>query len=63
MHRPSLACHDHDDSYKSNDGLRITLKARVFGISVNPWLPYVVVLLFFLTIMIGSKFKWYEHVL
>ena len=58
MHRPSLAC--HDDSHKSNDGLRITLKARVFGISVNPWLPYVVVLLFFLTIMIGSKFKWYR---
>ena len=61
MHRPSLAC--HDDSHGSNNGLRITLKAKVFGISVNPWLPYVVVLLFLLTIMIGSKFKWYEHVL
>ena len=61
MHRPSLAC--HCDSDGSNNGVHISLKARVFGISVNPWLPYLVVILLLLTIILGSKFKWYEHVL
>ena len=50
--------------YESNNTRKqINLKARVFGISVNPWLPYVVVIVLLLTIMIGAKFKWYEHVL
>ena len=61
MHRPSLAC--HCDSNGSNNGVHVSLKARVFGISVNPWLPYLVVILLLLTVMVGSKFKWYEHVL
>ena len=58
MHIPALG-----GPYGSNSNAHISLKARVFGISVNPWLPYVVVVLLLLTIMIGSKFKWYEHVL
>ena len=58
MHIPALG-----GPYGSNSNAHISLKARVFGISVNPWLPYVVVLLLLLTILIGSKFKWYEHVL
>ena len=49
--------------YGSNESKCITLKAKVFGISVNPWLPYMVTIIILLTIMIGSKFKWYEHVL
>ena len=44
-----------------NKGMDIP-KARMFGISVNPWLPYVVVILLLLTLMVGSKYKWYEHV-
>ena len=61
MHRPSLAC--HYDPHGLNNGVHVSLKARVFGISVNPWLPYLVTILLLLTIMVGSKFKWYEHVL
>ena len=61
MHRPSLAC--HDDSHKSNDGLLITLKARVFGISVNPWLPYEHHLQDYpyqdLVKFFGKYFKWF----
>ena len=58
MHRPH-----HNNSNGSDNGVRITIKARIFGITVNPWLPYVVVVILLLTIMIGSKFKWYDHVL
>lgn len=61
MHRQSLAC--HCDTNESNNGVHVSLKARVFGISVNPWLPYLVIIILLLTIMVGSKFKWYEHVL
>ena len=50
--------------YGSNNSRQhINLKARVFGISVNPWLPYMVVIVLLLTIIVGAKFKWYEHVL
>ena len=59
MHRKPLAA----PYTSSGHGMRITLKARMFGITVNPWLPYLVVILLLLTIMIGSKFKWYDHVL
>ena len=61
MHRQSLAC--HCDSDGSKNGVHVSLKAKVFGISVNPWLPYLVIILLLLTLMVGSKFKWYEHVL
>ena len=47
---------------RSNDGMVINLKARMFGISVNPWLPYVVINLLLLTLMIGSRYEWFEHV-
>ena len=50
-------------AYRSNDSRHVNLKARVFGISVNPWLPYVLVIVLLLTIMIGAKSKWYERVL
>ena len=41
----------------------ITLKARLVGIPVHPWLPYVVVILLLFTIMIGSNITLYEHLL
>lgn len=41
----------------------ITLKARLIGIPVHPWLPYMVVFLLLLTIMIGSNISLYEHLL
>ena len=50
----------HDES---KNGVHISLKAKVFGISVHSWLPYLVIILLLLTLMVGSKFKWYEHVL
>ena len=48
--------------HSSNDGMVINLKATMFGISANPWLPYVVLNLLLLTLMIGSRYKWFEHV-
>ena len=47
---------------KTGKGMDISLKAKMFGISVNPWLPYVMVNLVLLTLMVGSKYKWYEHI-
>ena len=37
-----------------------TLKARMFGISINPWLPYLVTIALLFTIMAGAKIKWYQ---
>jgi len=54
-----------DFSHKSINyhGAYFTLKAKLFGISVRSWLSYVIIILLLLSIMIGSKFKWYEHLL
>ena len=42
---------------------QITLKAKLFGISINPWFPYVIFILILFTLIVGVGFKWYEHVL
>ena len=55
-------CETGLDMRKSNNGMNISLIAKMFGISVNPWLPYVVVNLLLLTLMVGSKYQWYEHI-
>lgn len=39
----------------------ITLRAKLFGIPMHPWFPYVLVVLILFTLMVGSGFKWYEH--
>ena len=39
----------------------ITLKAKLFGIYIHPWFPYVIIVLILFTLMVGSGFKWYEH--
>ena len=50
-----------DSPYQgSNKDVRITLKATMFGILVQPWLPYLVLFVILLTTMVGSKLKWYE---
>ena len=49
-------CRSNNGS-RSNNEMDISLIARMFGISVNPWLPYVVVNLLLLTLMAGSKYK------
>ena len=54
-HHAYINCH-HRLNY-------ITLKARLVGIPVHPWLPYVVVILLLITIMIGSNITLYEHLL
>ena len=38
----------------------ITLTANMFGISVNPWLPFLVTMALLFTLMAGAKIKWYE---
>ena len=38
----------------------ISLRARVFGKSVNPWLPYLIVVTLLFTVIVGAKIKWYE---
>ena len=42
------------------DSHHISLRARMFGISVNTWLPYLIVLALVFTVMVGAKIKWYE---
>ena len=54
-HHPYVNCH-HRLNY-------ITLKARLVGIPVHPWLPYVVVILLLISIMIGTNITLYEHLL
>ena len=41
---------------RPNEGFLITLRATMFGITVRPWLPYLVIFFMLLTLMIGSKF-------
>ena len=43
----------------SNKEVRITLKATMFGILVQPWLPYLALFVILLTTMVGAKFQWY----
>ena len=46
---------------KSHEGIHITLrKATMFGIPVNSWQPYCVILIMLLIIIVGSKLTWYE---
>lgn len=40
---------------KSNEGYSINLHAKVFGISVRPWLPYLVIIFLLLTIILESR--------
>ena len=49
-----------DSPYQgSNKDVRITLKATMFGILVQPWLPYLALFVILLTTMVGAKFQWY----
>ena len=41
----------------------IHLKANLFIIAVHPRLPYVIGVLTVFTLVLGSSFKWYEHIL
>lgn len=41
----------------------ITLKAKLFGFTIHPWLFYLLVILILFTLMVGSGFKWYERLL
>jgi len=43
--------------------VHFNLKAKLFGIFVRSWLSYVILILLLLSIMIGSQFKWYDHLL
>ena len=39
----------------------INLEAKLFGIVIRPWLPYVIIILMLFTLMVGPGFRWYEH--
>ena len=47
----------------SNKSVCITLKATMFGIYVQPWLPYMVLFVIFLTALVESRLKWYQIML
>ena len=54
----------YQGSFGSNKGVCVTLKATMFGIYVQPWLPYLVLFVIFLvTTLVESKLKWYQIVL
>jgi len=63
MHRPPVVFKDFSHELINYHGAYFTLKAKLFGISVHSWLSYVIIILILLSIMTGSKFKWYEHLL
>ena len=42
---------------------KIIVKAKLFGITICPWFPYVIMILILLTLMVGSRIKWYENFL
>ena len=52
MKRQSLV-HDGDSHH-------ISLRAKMFGISIKTWLPYLIVLALVFVVMVGAKIKWYE---
>ena len=39
----------------------ITIKTKIFGVTINPWFPYVIIILIALTLTVGSRIKWYEN--
>ena len=41
---------------RTNKGFPVIFRATMFGITVRPWLPYLVILFTLLTVMIGAKF-------
>ena len=41
---------------RSNEGFPIILRAAMLGVTIRPWLPYLVILSTLLTVMIGAKF-------
>ena len=58
-----LDMHIYSPYQESKKDVRITLKATMFGIYVQPWLPYLVLFVIFLTALVESRLKWYQIVL
>ena len=58
-----LVMHSSNTAKISKGVKYITSEARLIGIPVQPWLPYVVVLLLLFAIMLGSSTVWYFHLL
>ena len=44
-----------ENGHRLNEGYIINLKAKVFGIPVRPWLPYLVIIILLLTIILESR--------
>ena len=44
-----------ENGLKLNEDYLITLQATVFGISVRPWLPYLVIIFLILTVILESS--------
>ena len=44
-----------ESGHRLNEGYLINLQATMFGISVRPWLPYLVIILLLLTIILQSS--------
>ena len=62
MHTKPVVFDEHQDEWIKNHAVSpITLEATLFGLTVKPLFPYVIVSLILFTLMLGSDFKWYEH--
>ena len=44
-----------ENGHRLNEDYLITLRATVFGISVRPWLPYLVIIFLILTVILESS--------
>ena len=62
MHTKLVVFDEHQDEWIRKHAVSpITLEATLFGLTVKPLFPYVIVSLILFTLMLGSDFKWYEH--
>ena len=66
MYRPPVLFPDNDEDQTTlvkTHVSSISLKAKLIGFAVHPWLPFMIVILTVFSLELGSGFKWYEHIL
>ena len=63
MLRKPIQFTTNDSEWRYNHAVPITLKTKLFGISISPWFPYVIIVLILFTLMAESGLRQYQHLL
>ena len=53
----------HENKMIGKHASPIILKAKLFGFTIQPSFPYVIIILTLFSLMVGSGYKWYEPLL